>query len=133
MLGVSKNADNREIRKAFKKLALKYHPDKNSEDDAHEKFLKINKAYETLKDEETRKKYDLFGEDGLDGSNSKPKVFKIINVDCLMNLKLYIFFVSINRGIIIMMILEFTTMTKKLSLWILPTSEGKNAEEIFSI
>ena len=88
LLGVSKNADNREIRKAFKKLALKYHPDKNSEDDAHEKFLKINKAYETLKDEETRKKYDLFGEDGLDGSNSKPKVFKIINVDCLMYLKL---------------------------------------------
>ena len=74
MLGVSKNADNREIRKAFKKLALKYHPDKNSEDDAHEKFLKINRAYEILKDEEKRKKYDLFGEDGLDGSNSKPKV-----------------------------------------------------------
>ena len=74
LLGVNKNADNREIRKAFKKLALKYHPDKNSEDDAHEKFLKINRAYEILKDEETRKKYDLFGEDGLDGSNSKPKV-----------------------------------------------------------
>ena len=74
LLGVRKNADNREIRKAFKKLALKYHPDKNSEDDAHEKFLKINRAYEILKDEETRKKYDLFGEDGLDGSNSKPKV-----------------------------------------------------------
>ena len=36
----------REAKKAFKKLALKYHPDKNSEDDAHEKFLKINKAYE---------------------------------------------------------------------------------------
>ena len=74
LLGVSKNADNREIRKAFKKLALKYHPDKNKEDDAHEKFLKINRAYEILKDEQTRKKYDLFGEDGLDGSNSKPKV-----------------------------------------------------------
>ena len=74
LLCVRKNADNREIRKAFKKLALKYHPDKNSEDDAHEQFLKINRAYEILKDEETRKKYDLFGEDGLDGSNSKPKV-----------------------------------------------------------
>ena len=74
LLGVSKNADNREIRKAFKKLALKYHPDKNSEDDAQEKFLKITRAYEILKDDETRKKYDLFGEDGLDGSNSKPKV-----------------------------------------------------------
>ena len=46
LLGIKKNAENRDIRKAFKKLALKYHPDKNSEDDAHEKFLKINKAYE---------------------------------------------------------------------------------------
>ena len=46
LLRIKKNAENRDIRKAFKKLALKYHPDKNSEDDAHEKFLKINKAYE---------------------------------------------------------------------------------------
>ena len=46
LLDVSKDASNRDIRKAFKKLALKYHPDKNSEDDAHEKFLKINRAYE---------------------------------------------------------------------------------------
>ena len=46
LLGINKDANNREIRKAFKKLALKYHPDKNSEEDAHEKFLKINRAYE---------------------------------------------------------------------------------------
>ena len=46
LLSINKDANNREIRKAFKKLALKYHPDKNSEEDAHEKFLKINRAYE---------------------------------------------------------------------------------------
>ncbi|GBM21766.1 DnaJ subfamily C member 10 [Araneus ventricosus] len=66
LLGISKDADNREIRRAFKKLALKLHPDKNMEEEkAHEQFIAINKAYEVLKDEETRKKYDLYGEEGL--------------------------------------------------------------------
>ncbi|XP_067137389.1 dnaJ homolog subfamily C member 10-like [Centruroides vittatus] len=71
ILGIRKDADNREIRRAFKKLAITLHPDKNQDDpEAHEKFLKINKAYEVLKDEEMRKKYDLYGEEGLDDSHS---------------------------------------------------------------
>ncbi|XP_028393271.1 dnaJ homolog subfamily C member 10-like [Dendronephthya gigantea] len=66
ILGIARDADNKEIRRAFKKLALKLHPDKNKDDaNAHEKFMKINRAYEVLKDEELRKKYDLYGEDGL--------------------------------------------------------------------
>ncbi|XP_015751062.1 PREDICTED: dnaJ homolog subfamily C member 10-like [Acropora digitifera] len=66
LLGISRDASNTEIRKAFKKLALKLHPDKNTEDpQAHEKFTAINKAYEVLKDEELRKKYDVYGEEGL--------------------------------------------------------------------
>lgn len=113
LLGVGKDANDREIRKAFKKLALQYHPDKNKvityicwwnfffrlnyvyyiilyamflpiwsfanyvqktfmlKDDpkAHDHFVKINRAYEVLKDEEMRKKYDLHGEEGIkDGS-----------------------------------------------------------------
>jgi len=68
LLGVTKSADNREIRKAFKKLALKLHPDKNDEEGAHEKFLKINRAYEVLKDEELRKKYDMFGDEDVENS-----------------------------------------------------------------
>ncbi len=57
ILGIGRDASNREIRKAFKKLALLHHPDKSKEKDAQEKFLKINKAYETLKDEEKRKRF----------------------------------------------------------------------------
>uniref|UniRef100_A0A9J8D3K8 DnaJ homolog subfamily C member 10 n=1 Tax=Cyprinus carpio carpio TaxID=630221 RepID=A0A9J8D3K8_CYPCA len=66
LLGISREASTREIRQAFKKLALTMHPDKNPNDGtAHEKFLKINRAYEVLKDEDLRKKYDKYGEKGL--------------------------------------------------------------------
>lgn len=67
LLGISRASSTREIRQAFKKLALKLHPDKNQNDpSAHDQFLKINRAYEVLKDEELRKKYDKYGEKGLD-------------------------------------------------------------------
>ncbi|XP_063501686.1 dnaJ homolog subfamily C member 10 isoform X2 [Symphalangus syndactylus] len=67
LLRVSKTASSREIRQAFKKLALKLHPDKNPNNpNAHGDFLKINRAYEVLKDEDLRKKYDKYGEKGLE-------------------------------------------------------------------
>ncbi|KAM3915907.1 dnaJ homolog subfamily C member 10 [Leptodactylus fuscus] len=67
LLGISRASSSREIRQAFKKLALKLHPDKNQNDpSAHDKFLKLNRAYEVLKDEDLRKKYDKYGEKGLD-------------------------------------------------------------------
>uniref|UniRef100_A0A3B4Y1V6 DnaJ homolog subfamily C member 10 n=1 Tax=Seriola lalandi dorsalis TaxID=1841481 RepID=A0A3B4Y1V6_SERLL len=67
LLGVNREATTREIRQAFKKLALTMHPDKNPGDpSAHEKFLQVNRAYEVLKDEDLRKKYDKYGEKGLD-------------------------------------------------------------------
>ncbi|XP_044159023.1 dnaJ homolog subfamily C member 10 [Bufo gargarizans] len=72
LLGISRASSSREIRQAFKKLALKLHPDKNQNDpSAHDKFLKINRAYEVLKDEELRKKYDKYGEKGLDESQGR--------------------------------------------------------------
>nr|CAD7262076.1 unnamed protein product [Timema shepardi] len=65
LLGVRRDANKKEIRQTYKKLAVTLHPDKNQDDpDAHEKFLSITKAYETLKDDELRKKYDLYGEEG---------------------------------------------------------------------
>lgn len=66
ILNVPRSASTKEIRKAFKKLAVSEHPDKKTDDPkAHEKFLKITRAYEVLKDDQLRKKYDLHGEEGL--------------------------------------------------------------------
>lgn len=67
ILGVSRDASQDEIKKAYRKLALKYHPDRNRENkDAQEKFKEINMAYEALSDPEKRKRYDQFGEQGVD-------------------------------------------------------------------
>lgn len=63
ILGVDKKAGAEEIKKAYRKLAVKYHPDKNPDDKlAEEKFKEANEAYEVLGDEDKRKKYDAFGE-----------------------------------------------------------------------
>lgn len=63
ILGVDKKASADEIKKAYRKLAVKYHPDKNPDDKlAEEKFKELNEAYEVLGDAEKRKKYDEFGE-----------------------------------------------------------------------
>ncbi|XP_055999340.1 dnaJ homolog subfamily B member 9-like isoform X2 [Ostrea edulis] len=63
ILGVKKNATEKQIKRAFRKLAVQYHPDKNKEKDAQAKFLEIAKAYETLSDSEKRKHYDRFGDE----------------------------------------------------------------------
>lgn len=66
ILGVSKSASTSEIKKAYRKLAVKYHPDKNPDDsEAVTKFHDINDAYEVLQDEEKRDIYDRHGEEGL--------------------------------------------------------------------
>lgn len=67
-LGVSKEADASEIKKAYRKLAMKYHPDRNPGDkEAEEKFKEISEAYEVLSDETKRRNYDQFGHDGVNG------------------------------------------------------------------
>ncbi|RVE56482.1 hypothetical protein OJAV_G00221460 [Oryzias javanicus] len=61
ILGVPKDATERQIKKAFHKLALKYHPDRNKGPDAEAKFREIAEAYETLSDDKRRREYDQFG------------------------------------------------------------------------
>jgi molecular chaperone DnaJ len=68
VLGISKGADEAEIKKAYRKLALKYHPDKNPDDKAAEdKFKEAAEAYEVLSDANKRRTYDQFGHDGMRG------------------------------------------------------------------
>lgn len=67
ILQINKNANNEEIKKSYRKLALKYHPDKNNDPEAAERFKEIAVAYEILSDKEKREIYDRFGEDGLRG------------------------------------------------------------------
>ncbi|XP_054153824.1 dnaJ homolog subfamily B member 4-like [Oppia nitens] len=67
ILGIAKTATDDEIKKAYRKLALKYHPDKNKDKGAEEKFKDIAEAYEVLSDKKKRDIFDQFGEEGLKG------------------------------------------------------------------
>ena len=69
ILGLDKNADDSDIKKAYRKMALKYHPDRNpnNKEEAEKKFKEIGNAYTVLSDKKKKKQYDTFGEDGLKG------------------------------------------------------------------
>lgn len=67
VLGVARDADDRQLKKAYRKLSKQYHPDKNPNDDtAHQKFVEVSEAYEVLSDAETRKIYNQYGHDGVE-------------------------------------------------------------------
>jgi len=69
LLGLSRNADLEEVKKGYRKLAFKYHPDRNEgSKEAEEQFKQVTEAYETLRDPEKRSIYDRYGEQGLKGS-----------------------------------------------------------------
>jgi len=78
--GLKKGCKAEDIKKAFRKLALKYHPDKNKEEGAEEKFMELSEAYEVLSDPQKRKEYDLnnseYASNARDSSSFGSKHFK---------------------------------------------------------
>jgi curved DNA-binding protein len=77
ILGVSKSASSEDIKKAYRKLAMKYHPDRNKENKAaEERFKEISEAYAVLSDPEKKKQYDMFGAEGFQQRYSQEDIFR---------------------------------------------------------
>ena len=76
ILGTTRSASKEEIKKAYRKLALKYHPDRNKDDKgAESKFKEISEAYAVLSDSEKKKQYDMFGAEGFQRRYSQEDIF----------------------------------------------------------
>ena len=80
VLGVDKGADEKEIKKAYRKLAMKYHPDVSEEENATEKFKEISEAYAVLSDSDKRKRYDQYGHAGMDGFSAED-IYQNVNFE----------------------------------------------------
>jgi curved DNA-binding protein len=85
ILGVNRNATDAEIKKAYRKLAMKYHPDHAKGDKAfEEKFKKISEAYAVLSDKQKRQEYDTFGSEGFHQRFSKEDIFRGFNINDIL-------------------------------------------------
>jgi len=77
ILGVDRNATEEQLKKAYRKLALKYHPDRNKgSKGAEERFKEVNEAYAVLSDKEKRRQYDMFGAEGFQQRFSREDIFR---------------------------------------------------------
>ena len=84
VLGVPKDASEKDIKRAYRKLAMKYHPDQSEAPDAEERFKEISEAYAVLSDPEKRKKYDQFGHAGINSQYSQEDLFRGVNFEDLL-------------------------------------------------
>ena len=85
LLGVNRNASEAEIKKAYRKLAMKYHPDHAKGDKAaEEKFKKISEAYAVLSDKDKRQEYDTFGSEGFRQRFSQEDIFRGFNINDIL-------------------------------------------------
>jgi curved DNA-binding protein len=86
ILGVNKNASDEEIKRAYRKLAMKYHPDKNpNKKEAEERFKEINEAYAVLSDKEKRKQYDTYGAEGFRQRFTQEDIFRGFDFDEILS------------------------------------------------
>lgn len=76
ILGVPRNATKEEIKRAYRRLVLQYHPDRNKSPEAEEKFKEISEAYAVLIDDEKRRLYDMYGHAGVSGAYAKEDLFR---------------------------------------------------------
>lgn len=87
VLGIEKTADAEEIKRSYRRLAMKYHPDRNPGDaEAEARFKEAAEAYEVLADDEKRKRYDQFGHEGLRGGGAAAHDFQRMNVEDIFSM-----------------------------------------------
>jgi curved DNA-binding protein len=86
ILGVNKKASDEEIKRAYRKMAMKYHPDRNpNKKEAEERFKEINEAYAVLSDQEKRKQYDTFGAEGFHRRFTQEDIFRGFDFDEILS------------------------------------------------
>jgi molecular chaperone DnaJ len=84
ILGVPRNASQDQIKKAYRDLAMKLHPDRNKDPSAQEKFKEVNEAYAVLSDEKKRRQYDSFGPEGFSQRFSEEDIFRGSDVEDIL-------------------------------------------------